>query len=73
MCFIDSYETKPALSVPIHVVELSNVPQELRMSAAVPPPQPSAKQSATDGQPKKVIESSDTTHIIIDNFLLLEV
>jgi len=30
------YETKPALSVPIHVVELTNVPPELRMSAAVP-------------------------------------
>ena len=30
------YETKPALSVPIHVVELTNVPPELRMSAAIP-------------------------------------
>ena len=34
LCF--RYETKPALSVPIHVVELTNVPPELRMSAAVP-------------------------------------
>ncbi|XP_071787512.1 protein FAM47E-like [Asterias amurensis] len=33
--FASGYETKPALSVPIHVVELTNVPQELRMSATV--------------------------------------
>jgi len=38
--FASGYETKPALSVPIHVVELTNVPQELRLSAAVPPPPP---------------------------------
>ncbi|XP_050417207.1 protein FAM47E [Patella vulgata] len=34
--FASGYETKPALSVPIHVVELTNVPPELRMSAPVP-------------------------------------
>ena len=34
--FASGYETKPALSVPIHVVELTNVPPELRMSANVP-------------------------------------
>ncbi|KAL8611908.1 hypothetical protein ACOMHN_061989 [Nucella lapillus] len=34
--FASGYETKPALSVPIHVVELTNVPPELRMSASVP-------------------------------------
>ena len=34
--FASGYETKPALSVPIHVVELTNVPPELRMSAQVP-------------------------------------
>lgn len=33
--FASGYETKPALSVPIHVVELSNVPPELRMTASV--------------------------------------
>lgn len=32
--FASGYETKPALSVPIHVVELANVPPELRMAAA---------------------------------------
>lgn len=31
--FASGYETKPALSVPIHVVELTNVPPELRTSA----------------------------------------
>ena len=33
--FASGYATKPALSVPIHVVDLTNVPQELRMSATV--------------------------------------
>jgi len=37
--FASGYETKPALSVPIHMVELTNVPPELRMSAAIPPEQ----------------------------------
>ena len=36
--FASGYETKPALSVPIHVVELTNVPPELRMSTNVPKP-----------------------------------
>ena len=36
--FASGYETKPALSVPIHVVELSNVPAELRMTTSAPPP-----------------------------------
>ena len=41
--FASGYETKPALSVPIHVVELANIPPELRLSTALPPeplPQP---------------------------------
>lgn len=42
--FASGYETKPALSVPIHVVELTNVPPELRMSATVP--MPASSQSA---------------------------
>ncbi|XP_069834277.1 protein FAM47E isoform X1 [Dendropsophus ebraccatus] len=33
--FASGYETKPALSVPIHVVELNNVPPELRVSVGV--------------------------------------
>ncbi|XP_067664046.1 protein FAM47E-like [Haliotis asinina] len=41
--FASGYETKPALSVPIHVVELTNVPQELRMSAAAPQQQQTNK------------------------------
>lgn len=55
--FAGGYETKPALSVPIHVVELTNVPQELRLSAAVPPPAPVAvKPSLTeDEQVKKTV------------------
>ncbi|EDO35420.1 predicted protein [Nematostella vectensis] len=34
--FASGYETKPALSVPIHVVELTNVPPELRMNTGSP-------------------------------------
>lgn len=39
--FASGYETKPALSVPVHVVELANVPPELRLSTALPPAPPS--------------------------------
>lgn len=35
--FASGYETKPALSVPIHVVELTSVPPELRANVALPP------------------------------------
>ncbi|OCU00071.1 protein FAM47E [Xenopus laevis] len=37
--FASGYDTKPALSIPIHVVELNNVPPELRMSAGATPTQ----------------------------------
>ncbi|PAA71295.1 hypothetical protein BOX15_Mlig005114g1 [Macrostomum lignano] len=35
--FASGYETKPALSVPIHVVELTSIPPELRQNIALPP------------------------------------
>jgi hypothetical protein len=41
--FASGYETKPALSVPIHVVELTNVPQELRATANVAQQQQATK------------------------------
>jgi len=44
--FASGYETKPALSVPVHVVELANVPPELRLSTALPPERP-AKSATT--------------------------
>lgn len=50
--FASGYETKPALSVPIHVVELTNVPPELRMSSAVPTQQPN-KNLPTKADKKK--------------------
>ena len=34
--FASGYETKPPISVPIHVVELTNIPMELRQNAYVP-------------------------------------
>ena len=49
--FASGYETKPALSVPIHVVELTNVPPELRVSASVPP-QPSSAHATSDTKRK---------------------
>ncbi|XP_059172524.1 protein FAM47E-like [Physella acuta] len=56
--FASGYETKPALSVPIHVVELTNVPQELRVSAVVPPPAPTSKTHLANFEaPKKKISS----------------
>ncbi|KAH3842863.1 protein FAM47E-like isoform X4 [Dreissena polymorpha] len=50
--FASGYETKPALSVPIHVVELTNVPPELRMSATVPQQQQQNKNLPTEEQKK---------------------
>jgi hypothetical protein len=43
--FASGYDTKPPLSVPIHVVELSNIPAELRPSAFIPPVAKSDAQS----------------------------
>lgn len=74
LCIYHRYETKPALSVPIHVVELSNVPQELRMSAAVPPPQPSNKQGAIEGHKTKVkikLRVSLVGQLFLDHFIKL--
>ena len=50
--FASGYETKPALSVPIHVVELTNVPPELRMSATVPQQQQQSKNLPQEEQEK---------------------
>jgi hypothetical protein len=50
--FASGYETKPALSVPIHVVELTNVPPELRMSATVPQQQTIHKNIPSEDQKK---------------------
>ncbi|XP_068701881.1 protein FAM47E-like isoform X2 [Montipora foliosa] len=51
--FVSGYETKPALSVPIHVVELTNVPPELRMNTGSPLPKPSdARQVPADEKGK---------------------
>jgi hypothetical protein len=46
--FASGYETKPALSVPIHVVELTNVPQELRATANVAQQQQATKSIPTE-------------------------
>ncbi|XP_070553617.1 protein FAM47E-like [Ptychodera flava] len=54
--FASGYETKPALSVPIHVVELTNVPPELRMSAQVTP-QSSAHTTRGDDQKSQAVSS----------------
>lgn len=51
--FASGYETKPALSVPIHVVELTNVPPELRLSAAIPQTQQAPRATGEDRDTKK--------------------
>ncbi|XP_066303957.1 protein FAM47E-like [Branchiostoma lanceolatum] len=59
--FASGYETKPALSVPIHVVELTNVPPELRMSTNVSPEPVVAKSiPATDMQVTRHQAPDDT-------------
>ena len=47
--FASGYETKPNLSVPIHVVELASVPPELRFSATTGPSIP--QHSDPDSKP----------------------
>jgi hypothetical protein len=51
--FASGYDTKPPLSVPIHVVELSNIPAELRPQAFVPP------QPVPGGGSKQGVDASE--------------
>ena len=45
---------QPALSVPIHVVELTNVPPELRMNTGSPLPIPSDTRQVPEADKDKV-------------------
>lgn len=45
---------QPALSVPIHVVELTNVPPELRMNTGSPVPKPSDTRQVPGDEKDKV-------------------
>ena len=45
---------QPALSVPIHVVELTNVPPELRMNTGSPLPKPSETRQVPEADKDKV-------------------
>ena len=45
---------QPALSVPIHVVELTNVPPELRMNTGSPLPKPSDTRQVPEADKDKV-------------------
>jgi hypothetical protein len=47
--FESGYETKPALSVPVQIVELSNIPPELRATAVQSAMQKEAKDGARPG------------------------
>ena len=64
--FASGYETKPALSVPIHVVDLASVPPELRVAAAIPhlPPGPQTLEEVE--LQKEVCQFSVTMPIQID-------
>nr|CAB3244496.1 protein FAM47E [Phallusia mammillata] len=57
--FASGYETKPALSVPIHVVELSNVPSELRISAGISP-----RGSARKSHPSSATPTNASRHTV---------
>ena len=46
--FASGYETKPTLSVPVHVVELTNVPPELRADGRTPTPQHTGAENETE-------------------------
>ncbi|XP_069599340.1 protein FAM47E isoform X1 [Ranitomeya imitator] len=60
--FASGYETKPALRVPIHVVELNNVPPELRMSVGVSPQHGTAKTSALRNECQSRVNPESTYH-----------
>ncbi|XP_061440814.1 protein FAM47E-like [Rhineura floridana] len=51
--FDASYETRPPSSVPIHVVELHDLPTELRKYVGMPPPQSTLNSSAQQGSHSK--------------------
>jgi hypothetical protein len=57
--FASGYETKPNLSVPIHVVELASVPQELRMSENTGPSNP----QHTDADSKPVCVEKQSSRV----------
>ena len=71
--FASGYETKPALSVPIHVVELTNVPPELRMSATVSQEETPTKTLEQVEKTQKQLVSPDEcvvmVSLIFDNYL----
>uniref|UniRef100_A0A8C5LSI5 Protein FAM47E n=1 Tax=Leptobrachium leishanense TaxID=445787 RepID=A0A8C5LSI5_9ANUR len=52
--FATDYDTRPALSVPIHVVELNNVPAELRKSVGM-----TARQSNLKNSRSKLLHQSE--------------
>ena len=53
LCSCFSLLLQPALSVPIHVVELTNVPPELRKNTGSPMPKPTeARQTTPAGKAK---------------------
>ncbi|XP_072352422.1 protein FAM47E isoform X2 [Scyliorhinus torazame] len=55
--FASDYETSSSLAIPIKVMELTNIPGELRMIVGVPPPKPSAKiRKTTDLESTHVIK-----------------
>ena len=52
--FASGYETKPALSVPIHIVELNNIPPELRSFAMATLPGAGGGQGTTSVKPVNI-------------------
>lgn len=53
--FASGYDTKPPLSVPINIVELTNIPAELRPHVSVP-----TQDNSEDHLAKKIYRQDDT-------------
>ena len=53
--FASGYDTKPPLSVPINIVELTNIPAELRPNAFVP-----TEANSEDELSKKIYRDNET-------------
>ncbi|XP_072107996.1 protein FAM47E isoform X2 [Mobula birostris] len=64
--FASNYESQAALAIPIQVVELIDVPPELRKTVGTPPPPPSAQTSKAIGTfMKKLFDTVDENGKII--------
>lgn len=60
--FASGYDTKPPLSVPINIVELTNIPAELRPHVSVP-----TQDNSEDQLAKQIYRQEDTVKFCLLN------